>query len=407
MAAMRCYEVRHLSVGAEEFKRVFRACAITAGLLGCACYVTRTDIARGYVAGVLPLGAALILLGRLVCRRAVHGRRAHGLWVHRIVAVGTVESVLRLLDVANRAPAAGLLIVGVCIDDLEVGSEIAPGVTVLGGAHDSAAVAGELEADVIALAGGGLNPSDVRELGWQLEGSGCGLVVAAGLTEVAGPRVHVSPVEGLPLMWLEQPKLTGLPRLLKRAVDLGGASLILLLTSPVFLATALAIKVTSPGPVYFRQSRLGMHESEFRVYKFRSMFRDAEAARVAYLAQNENDGSLFKMKADPRVTSVGRFIRKYSIDELPQLLNVLRGEMSLVGPRPLATADSDYTGHIRRRLLVQPGMTGLWQVSGRSDLSWDDAVRLDLYYVENWSFGLDVAIILRTINAVLRGSGAY
>jgi exopolysaccharide biosynthesis polyprenyl glycosylphosphotransferase len=261
----------------------------------------------------------------------------------------------------------------------------------------------------VAVTGAGLGPTGVRELGWQLEGSGRGLVMAPALTEIAGPRVHVSPVEGLPLFWLEQPQLGRLPRLVKRTVDVAGASLLLLLVSPVLLATTIAVGLTSRGPLLFRQKRLGVNGREFTILKFRSMYADAEQRRDLILDQNDQDGGgvLFKIKHDPRVTPVGRLIRRLSIDELPQLANVITGSMSLVGPRPLAAVDSTYTGAARRRLLVRPGITGLWQVSGRSELSWDDAVRLDLYYVENWSLGLDLSILVRTILAVLLRRGAY
>jgi lipopolysaccharide/colanic/teichoic acid biosynthesis glycosyltransferase len=210
-------------------------------------------------------------------------------------------------------------------------------------------------------------------------------------------------------MWLEQPQLGRVPRLIKRSLDLVGGLFLLLCALPALLVSAVAIKLNSRGPVLFRQRRLGVHGSEFMVLKLRTMYDDAEERRENFLELNEQDGGgvLFKIRHDPRVTPVGRFLRQFSIDELPQLIHVITGRMSLVGPRPLAAADSTYTGAARRRLLVRPGLTGLWQVSGRSDLSWDDAVRLDLYYVENWSLGGDLGILGRTIFAVLRRHGAY
>jgi exopolysaccharide biosynthesis polyprenyl glycosylphosphotransferase len=275
--------------------------------------------------------------------------------------------------------------------------------------RDAADAAERASVDVVAVTAAGLGPLGVRELGWQLEGSGRGLVMAPALTEVAGPRVHVSPVEGLPLFWLDQPQLGRLPRLLKRTFDLGGAMVLFVLMSPVLFVSAIAVAATSRGPVLFRQTRLGVDGREFTIFKLRSMHVDADQRRDVILEQNEQDGGgvLFKIKRDPRVTTVGRWIRRLSIDELPQLLNVVTGSMSLVGPRPLAAIDSTYTGAARRRLLVRPGITGLWQVSGRSELSWDDAVRLDLYYVENWSLGLDLSILIRTVAAVLLRKGAY
>jgi exopolysaccharide biosynthesis polyprenyl glycosylphosphotransferase len=233
--------------------------------------------------------------------------------------------------------------------------------------------------------------------------------MAPGLTEVAGPRVHVSPVDGLPLMWVDQPQFTGFPRIVKRAVDIVGASVALLLASPVLLVTALAVRLSSRGPVIYRSKRYGIGGRAFTVLKFRSMYRDADA-RLRELEEHNDcsDGLLFKIRRDPRVTPVGRLIRQLSLDELPQLINVLFGSMSLVGPRPhFEHQVEQYHDDVRRRLLVKPGLTGLWQVSGRSDLSWDESVRLDLYYVENWSLGFDFAIIARTASAVLRRRGAY
>ena len=378
-------------------------------LLAIVCYATKTDVARGFVIGVIPAGIVLLLIGRTLVRVFVRGHRRRGEWSHRIVAVGTSDSVRHLLEATERATGAGLRVVGACVEDLPLGSEVAPGVPVIGGVRDAAVTAERVSADVVAVTGHGLGPVGVRELGWQLEGSGRGLVMAPALTEIAGPRVHVSPVEGLPLFWLEQPALGRLPRLVKRTVDLAGSIVLLLLAFPVLAGTALAIKLTSRGPVFFRQVRLGTNGKEFRILKFRSMYADAHEKRELYMEKNEQDGGgvLFKIRRDPRITPVGRWIRQLSIDELPQLVHVVTGTMSLVGPRPLAKEDSVYTGSARRRLLVRPGLTGLWQVSGRSELSWDDAVRLDLYYVENWSLGLDVSILMRTILAVLARKGAY
>jgi exopolysaccharide biosynthesis polyprenyl glycosylphosphotransferase len=401
------YELRHLSVGAEEYKRVIRGSLFLAGTVAVTCYVCGLQVARGFVGGVVPLGAVLLLVGRYASRRVVYKHRIAGRWGYRILAVGTRESVNHLIEMSQRSPHAGLQVIGGCIEDAHPNSQLAGGIPVVGKAKDAAAAAARLGVDVVALASSSLAPQDIRELSWMLEGTGRELVMAPGLTEVAGPRVRMSPVEGLPLMWVQQPQFTGFSRLVKRIFDILGTLLILLVTSPLFLALAVAIKVTSPGPVFFRQVRTGKGGEEFLVYKFRSMFADAEQRRVELMDHNENDGHLFKMRRDPRVTSVGRIIRRLSLDELPQLFNVLTAQMSLVGPRPLATIDSNYEGHATRRLLVRPGMTGLWQVSGRSDLSWDDAVRLDLYYVENWSLCLDLAIVARTVHAVLRGRGAY
>ena len=404
-----CYEIRHSASGLTEAKMVLRASAIAASVLAIYCYATKTQVARGFVVAVVPIGIVLLLTGRTGARWFVNRRRRNGEWVHRILAVGTTESVWQLLQVTQRATCAGLRIVGACVEDSAVGEEISPAVPVLAGTRDAAAVAQGIDADVVAITSGGLGSGGVRELGWELEGTGRGLVIAPALTQIAGPRVHVSPVEGLPLMWLDAPQLGRLPRTFKRSMDFAGGLLLLLVALPVLLVAACAIRLESNGPVFYRQRRLGLNGTEFVMLKLRSMYDGSDQLRDGLLHRNEQDGGgvLFKLRRDPRVTRVGRVIRRFSIDELPQLAHVLSGRMSLVGPRPLAVVDSRYDGAARRRLLVRPGLTGLWQVSGRSGLSWGDSVRLDLYYVENWSIGLDITILCRTIIAVLTRSGAY
>lgn len=403
------YEIRRISTGTREYQRVLRAGANLAGSVAVIAYLSGVLLARTFVAVVIPTGILLMLLGRYVGRKRVHRRRARGLWTSTILAVGTSESVKHLTEVTARNPHAGLVVVGACVEDAAVGEEIALGVRVVGDTTCAAAMAEELRVNVVAVAGSGLGPHRIRELGWALEGSGRNMVMAPGLTEVAGPRVHVSPVEGLPLMWVDQPQFTGLRRLVKRAVDVSGAMLAFLLSLPLLLVVAVAVRTSSRGPVLYRSMRTGQDGQPIRMYKFRSMYRDADQRRTGLCELNESDGGvLFKMRRDPRVTPIGRLLRKFSLDELPQLVNVLGGSMSLVGPRPpLPDEVERYNDHVHRRLLVKPGMTGLWQVSGRSDLTWDESVRLDLYYVENWSLGLDLAIIARTVIAVVRSRGAY
>jgi exopolysaccharide biosynthesis polyprenyl glycosylphosphotransferase len=401
------YEPRFLAVGAEEFRRVLRASVRLVGAIALVCYVSKIAVARGFVAGVIPAGFLLLVLGRWAARRWLHAHRRRGEWSYRILAVGSRESVSHLVEQVARAPFAGLVVVAACVTDDEAGSWIAPGVPVVGSADTAVAHAKLLDVDVVAPTPYGLHPRFIKELGWALEGSGRHLVMASGLTDVAGPRIHVSPVAGLPLVWVDEPQFTGMARVAKKLVDFFGSLVLLVVLSPLLALTALLVKLSSPGPVLFRQQRAGLHGREFELFKFRSMYVDAAERRRDLVDLNESDGHLFKMRRDPRVTRVGRVIRRWSIDELPQLLNVLRGQMSLIGPRPLLVEDSDYSGHARRRLLVRPGLTGLWQVSGRSDLCWEEAVRLDLYYVENWSLALDLVILGRTVLVVVRGNGAY
>jgi len=248
----------------------------------------------------------------------------------------------------------------------------------------------------------------LRRLSWQLEGTGLELLVAPGLIEVAGPRLHIRPLEGLPLLTVESPRLEGWRRLVKSAFDRTVAAVALLVLAPVLLGLAVAVRATSEGPVLYRQQRVGAHGRTFTMLKFRSMVVDAERKLDELRAANISDGPLFKIRQDPRVTPVGRWLRRLSLDELPQLVNVLTGSMSLVGPRPpLPDEVACYEGPVGRRLLVKPGLTGLWQISGRSDLPWEEAVRLDLRYVENWSLALDALILWKTGSAVLRSRGAY
>jgi exopolysaccharide biosynthesis polyprenyl glycosylphosphotransferase len=265
-----------------------------------------------------------------------------------------------------------------------------------------------LNADTIAVCGSASSePGELRRLAWQLEGTGIDLIVAPQLTDIAGPRVHIRPVEGLPLLHVEEPKLSGVAWLFKNLMDRFCAMLMIVVLSTLLLVISALIWLSDRGPSLFTQVRVGREGKTFQVVKFRTMYADAED-RLANLAdQNESDGLFFKIRDDPRITPVGRFLRKTSLDELPQLINVVKGEMSLVGPRPLPADDGDFLGDVRRRLLVRPGMTGLWQVSGRSELSWDDAVRLDLYYVDNWSLAFDLVILWRTVGVVFGRKGAY
>ncbi|MDR1999328.1 MAG: sugar transferase [Frankiaceae bacterium] len=407
LQASGAYEVRHLTAGYEEFKRVARGSLLLAGCAAVVCYVGKLAVARGFIAMIVPLGIASLFASRLCARRLVRSRRTHGDWMYRIVAVGSRDGVNQLIQSTAAHRGAGLRVIGACLDDADMSTPLAAGVPVLGIAASAATIAEAAQADAVALAGSTMPPYRIRELGWSLEGAGRELIMAPGLTEVAGPRVHVSPVEGLPLMWVDQPQFTGMAQLAKRAIDVVGSVVILLLATPLLAVTALAIRLDTRGPVLFAQKRLGRNGEPFMVCKFRTMVDGAHAQRAELLDQNETDGHLFKIRDDPRITRVGKVLRQLSIDELPQLWNVLRGQMSLVGPRPLVAEDSNYHGSARRRLLVRPGMTGLWQVSGRSGLSWEDAVRLDLYYVENWSIGFDLIIIARTVRAVLHRHGAY
>src|SRR5699024_1232553 len=260
----------------------------------------------------------------------------------------------------------------------------------------------------VAVTGGGLSTRLMRGLSWGLADHSISLILARALTDIAGPRIHSHPVADLPLIHVSTPRLDGFSAALKRAFDILGAALGLIVISPLMVATAIAIKLDDGGPVFFRQTRAGRDSRPFTMLKFRSMVADAEARLAELESQDDGNGVLFKMKTDPRITRVGRVIRAYSIDELPQLVNVLLGAMSMVGPRPPLMSEVErYGSDVMRRLTVKPGITGLWQVGGRSDLDWEESVRLDLYYVENWSIVQDLIIIFRTVRVVLTRDGAY
>ena len=406
----RAYDRRYLGLGPDEFKRVIRAGVAVAAAVSFIAFATKTYSLSRWTVGFALLGAMLlILLGRMIARAFLHAlRRRAGYAGHRMVLVGTLPECLEVYTTVTRHPSVGLVPVAIHLTD---GYAAARGletpVPVYAG-RDVLALVREVGGDTIAVCGSAsAEPGELRRLAWQLEGSGVDLVVAPQLTDIAGPRVHIRPIEGLPLLHVEEPTLSGPALLAKNLMDRVAAGLGLLLLVPLFAAIALAIRISDPGPVFFRQPRVGHEGRTFRVWKFRTMYVDAEERLAGLVDRNETDGMLFKMKQDPRVFPVGRFLRATSLDELPQLINVLWGEMSLVGPRPLPADDGDFLGDVRRRLLVRPGMTGLWQVSGRSDLSWDEAVRLDLYYVDNWSLAYDLSILWRTVGVVLARKGAY
>jgi exopolysaccharide biosynthesis polyprenyl glycosylphosphotransferase len=412
IAMNRSYETRFLASGSEEYRRLGAASLRLMGVLGGLAYVTKTDVARGFLLLYLPLGTIALLLGRRFLRFRLYRARQQGRSFHRTVVVGGRAQVREFVDTLKTDRENGLHVVGVCLD---VGADDANdpmliGLPVAGSLLDVRDAVARLQADTVAVAAApGIGGEALRRLAYEFEGTGIHLLVAPALVNVAGSRISIRPVAGMPLLHVDEPEFSGARKVVKTAFDRTTAAILLLLLSPLLASIALVIRVTSPGPALFRQVRVGRDGELFPVFKFRSMQTGAEQRLDELEGQNEFAGGvLFKMKDDPRVTRVGRVLRKWSLDELPQLLNVLRGEMSMVGPRPpLPTEVEKYEGHTHRRLLVKPGITGLWQVSGRSNLTWDETVRLDLQYVENWSLGLDMAVLAKTVFAVLRSAGAY
>jgi len=407
--------------GPEEYKRLARTSLGLFGVIAISSYVFSLHLPRAYVLVTLPAGLVALVAGRFVWRRWLHVKRLNGEYMSAVLVVGNLRTVRELLTDLKRAPLAGYGVLGVCVradaavDELMVdpvsGRRMVDGFPVLGGLEDVARTAQQSGADTIAVTStSAFGPAAVRRLSWQLEKTQIQLILAPALTNIAGPRVHTKPVAGLPLIHVDRPTYRGANRIVKRSFDAIGCGLLLLLFSPLMVILAIAVKSSSPGPVFFRQERVGLNGRTFRMIKFRSMVVDAES-RLAELKKEQRDAgneTLFKMRDDPRITPVGKFIRRYSLDELPQLINVLKGDMSLVGPRPpLSDEVATYHLEARLRLLVRPGMTGLWQVSGRSTLSWEDTVRLDTYYVENWSLTSDLVILWKTAKAVLSSSGAF
>jgi exopolysaccharide biosynthesis polyprenyl glycosylphosphotransferase len=412
----RTYDTRHLFVGNDEYQRVFRAGLGLTAAVAIISFAFDLTTSRGYVVVAMPLATVLDLCLRYLARHRLHGSWAHGDKLRRVVLVGPEAAINQMTRQLRSERYHGLGVVGACVPARNRGPATAiqfseSGLPIFGSFDDVATAVRQSGADtVVALSCPELDGAALRRLAWRLETDDIDLVVASTLVDVAGNRTTLRPVDGLPLMHVEHPRLTGPSRVVKTAFDKVSAGLALILFSPVLLGLSLLIRYErgARGPALFKQVRVGKDGREFTIYKFRTMHVDAEERLAALRHLNQNDGVLFKMRDDPRVTRIGKILRKLSLDELPQLLNVIKGQMSLVGPRPpLASEVALYPEDMMRRLAVKPGMTGLWQVSGRSDLSWEESMRLDLRYVENWSLFGDLVILGRTCTAVLRSSGAY
>ena len=402
------YEMRFLGTGSDEFRKVINAgVSLTAGL-ALISYAFRDELSRAYLFISMPVIITLDLLVRFVLRKQLHRSRRDGRCMSTVVAVGHESAVAQLITELRREPYHGLKVVAACLAGYASTTAV-EGVPVVGDLDDAAAVVRRSGAATVAvLPSPEMDAVKLRALAWELEKTGTDLYVAPALLDVAGPRTTVRPTAGLTLLHVDHPQLSGPRQVLKDLFDRTAAAVALVSLSPVMIAIAAAIRLSDGGPAFFIQTRVGKDGKLFKIRKFRTMVVDAEARFAELRAQNDNDGAKFKMRKDPRITSIGGTLRKLSLDELPQLFNVLIGDMSLVGPRPpLPDEVTQYAAHVRRRLVVRPGLTGLWQVSGRSNLSWDESVRLDLRYVENWSFALDLQILWKTLPAIFKGSGAY
>ncbi|MFF5084514.1 sugar transferase [Actinoplanes sp. NPDC000266] len=412
LALNRAYEPRHLFVGTDEYARVFRSGLALTAVLAIVSFAFDLRLARGYVIIAMPLAVAVGLACRFALRQLLHRTWARGRHLHRVILVGHERAVADMARRLGRERHHGLDVIGACLPAGPSRGGFVLGLPPVYGTFDGVAAAvSRSDADtVVVLSCPEIDGPALRRLAWQLERDDIDLIVASTLVDVAGDRTTIRPVDGLPMLHVEHPRLKGSARLVKAAFDRVGAFVLLLLASPVLAAVAamVAFDPRGRGPAIFRQERVGKDGRLFTLYKFRTMVVNAEARLIELRNLNDTDGELFKMRKDPRITPIGRWLRRFSIDELPQLVNVLKGDMSLVGPRPpLAREVAGYPSDMLRRLAVKPGLTGLWQVSGRSDLSWEESIRLDLTYVENWSLSMDLAILARTVSAVARSSGAY
>jgi exopolysaccharide biosynthesis polyprenyl glycosylphosphotransferase len=402
---------RVIGTGNNEYKRLVDATIRLFGIVAIIAFLFQLDLARGYIIMALPIGSLALLASRWMWRQWLSAQRARGRYSSRVLLVGSRVSVTAIARDLNRLPEAGYLVVGACVPGDTIGDYLYGRIPVSGNLDQLQTTMEKIGADtVVVTSSDELPPERIRELSWSLEPGRQHLVLAPSLTDVGGPRIHMRPVAGLPLIHVETPRYEGLKRFSKRAFDVISSALLIVVLSPVLIAAAMGVRLSTPGGVLFKQDRVGLNGKHFMMFKFRSMVVDAEQrlSELDDIDRAEGNTVMFKMKNDPRVTPIGGFLRRFSLDELPQLFNVFLGSMSLVGPRPpLDREVAVYEHHVHRRFLVKPGITGLWQVSGRSNLSWEDTVRLDLYYVENWSITGDLLILWRTARAVLARDGAY
>ena len=395
------YDQRIIGLGTEEVQRIVSATLITFALVAGLSYLLRADISRAYAFISLPLGLILIIAARFFWRGWLYRARAKGRFMSRTVVVGTGQVADELQEWLTDGSYAGYLVVAQHPAPKR-GDDLANWIDRLD------LILAESKASAVALAPADNTPGGaLRQLAWRLEGRPIDLLIAPGMLDIAGPRLTVRPVAGLPLLHLDEAVLSRPQRLAKRSLDLMVGILMAIILSPVMIICALTVRLTSHGPVIFRQTRIGKGGKTFNMLKFRTMHNNADALRQELRELHDQDDPMFKLMNDPRITTPGKFLRRWSLDELPQLFNVLGGSMSLVGPRPHPIDDVDrYEATAYRRLALKPGLTGLWQVEGRSDLDWEQALQLDVYYVERWSLSGDLILLARTIRAVVQGRGA-
>jgi exopolysaccharide biosynthesis polyprenyl glycosylphosphotransferase len=404
LALRGSFDRRIIGLGTEEIRRVTSATLLTFAVVAGISYLIRADISRAYAFVSLPLGLVLIVSSRFLWRGWLYRRRARGDFMYRTVVVGGGAGVGELERRLTDNSYAGYQVTARYVAPLTGGAGLTDW---LDGLDDLLA---SEHATALALS---LPPSDalaseaIHQIAWRIEGRAIELLMAPAVLDITGPRLSVRPAAGLPLLHLNEAVLSRSQAFSKRALDIIGAAVLLVLLSPVLLACTVAVRVSSRGPVVFRQRRIGRGGEEFTVLKFRTMVDGADAMRAGLRDTSGGNDPMFKLAGDPRITATGAFLRRWSLDELPQLVNVIRGHMSLVGPRPHPLDDVDrYEAEAYRRLALKPGLTGLWQVQGRSELSWREALHLDMYYVETWTLSGDLVLLARTVRAVVQGRGA-
>ena len=398
------YDLRRPTHATAELQRLFNAIAINVLLVVLFVFVTKIKPSVDFIPVLLVVALLTVTAGRLMTRRLGHSLNAHAVTSQVTLVAGTNDEARALARTLQRRPWMGYRVCGF-VEVTQSGLSVIDGLPVFGTVEDIAQISTERNVQSVIIAGSAAGGSTLQSIDSALSAN-ISVRVSPGLANLGAARVILEPIDGMALFSLRRHRFSRRQRLLKRTVDLGVTSVALVIATPVMIAIALAIKLTSPGPILFKQRRVGAQEREFTILKFRTMVVGAHAQREAL--DNEADGLLFKMRRDPRVTRVGRFLRKTSLDELPQLFNVLTGEMSLVGPRPaLPEETARYAESQRGRLRVKPGVTGLWQVNGRHDLAFEDYVRYDLFYVENWSLTMDLYILAKTIPALLTARGSY
>jgi exopolysaccharide biosynthesis polyprenyl glycosylphosphotransferase len=405
-ASAGLYDPRRLINPAEEFKLVLQAVASGTVAATFAAFVLKVPAQRSWVLAAWAGCTVAVLATRLAYQAILRAMRRSGVLVSRMLIVGAGREGRDLCRAVTRARFLGFQVVGF-LDDTRPPGPVAAGLPeVLGSSSQVREAVRAHQAAAVLVAGGSVATETAERVYRDLQELPVDLHLSTGVLGVATSRVTVQRFDDVPVLGLRRAELTRWQRALKRSFDVTVAGVLVLALAPVLLACALAVRLSGPGPVLFRQRRVGRDGSVFHMHKFRSMVADAEARLQALQGDKDTDGPIFKLQRDPRVTPVGRVLRAWSLDELPQLLDVLRGHMSLVGPRPLPTYEVDLSDPwARNRLRVRPGLTGLWQVSGRHRLPFDDLVRYDLFYVENWSLSMDLFILLRTIPAVLLRSG--